>query len=170
VEVGYFGHLTDAWFDWDLILSLAEQNEDFYFHIIGFGESDDARRTISKCQSIKLYGKVPPQKIFQYAKDWDVAIIPFMKGNLSQATDPIKTYEYLYFGLPVVTQGIDHLGSLPYVKNCSERKEFHESLRTFTEKKRSGFISYRTIQEFLRGCLWEKRFTSLLTFSEEEKI
>jgi hypothetical protein len=42
--VGYFGHLTDAWFDWSLIFDLARSRADITFEIIGYGEPDWVRQ------------------------------------------------------------------------------------------------------------------------------
>ena len=37
-----------------------------------------------------------------YARFWDVAMIPFRGGRLTEVVDPIKLYDDLYLGLPVV--------------------------------------------------------------------
>ncbi|MGA7878849.1 MAG: polysaccharide pyruvyl transferase family protein, partial [Desulfoferrobacter sp.] len=118
--IGYFGHLTESWFDWDFISQIADARGDFSFEIIGYGESPFTREKISRFKNIHLIGKVHPSSLNQHVRNWDVAIIPFMDGPLSESVDPIKIYEYLYFGLPVVVKGISHLSSFPYVKVCQD--------------------------------------------------
>ena len=172
IDIGYFGHLTDSWFDWDTVIETAERNKDFIFHFIGYGETEEVRHRISKYNNIILYGEVQPSELCKYAKDWDVAIIPFIKNPLSKAVDPIKIYEYLFLGLPVVVLGIDndHMKSLPYVQICNDSNEFQDGIRDVVKNRKNSSYSYKEIEVLLRGCSWEKRFTSMLKFLERDLI
>ncbi len=51
-------------------------------------------------------------------------MIPFKKTALSMAADPIKLYEYIYMGLPVVVTGISHIGFHDMVKVAKTMAEF----------------------------------------------
>jgi polysaccharide pyruvyl transferase CsaB len=163
IDIGYFGHLTDSWFDWDSVIESARHNKDFIFHLIGYGESEKARSRALMYDNIRLYGKVHPSELRRYAAGWDVAVLPFKISALSNAVDPIKIYEYLYFGLPTAVKGVEHLDSIPYVKNCGTQDELGDAIRDFARKKINNKISYREIEEFLKDCTWEKRFSRLLS-------
>jgi glycosyltransferase involved in cell wall biosynthesis len=163
IDIGYFGHLTDSWFDWDSVIESAKKNKDFIFHIIGYGESEKARSRALRYDNIRLYGKVHPSELRRYTVNWDVAVLPFKISALSNAVDPIKIYEYLYFRLPTATQGLEHLNNIPYVKNCSTPDELRDAITDFAAKKINSKISYRKIEEFLNECTWEKRFSCLLS-------
>ncbi|MDI4667232.1 hypothetical protein K9U40_23355, partial [Xanthobacter autotrophicus] len=45
--IGYFGHLTDAWFDWKLVFELAVRYSSVRFEIIGYGEPQWVRDQLS---------------------------------------------------------------------------------------------------------------------------
>ena len=171
IEIGYFGHLTDSWFDWDTVIETAKRNKDFIFHFIGYGENEEVRSRVLKHNNIILYGEVQPSELYRYAKGWDVAIIPFNKNLLGKAVDPIKIYEYLFFGLPVVVLGIDndHLKNLPYVEICNNSNEFQDDIRDVVKNRKNSSYSYREIEVILRGCSWEKRFTAMLKLLELER-
>jgi 2-polyprenyl-3-methyl-5-hydroxy-6-metoxy-1,4-benzoquinol methylase/glycosyltransferase involved in cell wall biosynthesis len=104
IDLIYWGHLTDAWFDWDLIMKVANERKDFKFHIIGYGEPSNIKESLPG--NVYMYGRKKPGQLFEYAKDKDVAIIPFKQTSLSRVVDPIKIYEYQYYGLPTVITGI----------------------------------------------------------------
>lgn len=158
LTIGYFGHLTESWFDWDFVCQIARARSDFSFEIIGYGESLLTREKISQFKNIHLIGKVHPSSLNQYVRNWDVAIIPFMDGPLSESVDPIKIYEYLYFGLPVVVKGISHLSSFPYVTVCQDIVEAQNAILEFGRMKRRQEILPEILDDFLRDCTWEERF------------
>jgi polysaccharide pyruvyl transferase CsaB len=102
LTVGYFGHLSASWFDWDLIVGAARSRPEWSWHIIGYG----ADRALSNLpENLILMGKVKQADLASYAANWDVGLIPFRKGRLSAGSDTIKLYEYMAMGLPVVTVG-----------------------------------------------------------------
>ncbi|MCX5464221.1 methyltransferase [Alcaligenes parafaecalis] len=155
--IGYVGHLTDAWFEWDLLFSLATQFPTYRFEIIGYGEPDWVVGKLHQFENVSLIGKVLPKDLHRYVKNWNMALIPFKDGALAQSVDPIKIYEYLYFGLPVLVTGIEHLKSYPYTE-VADKYNAAEKL----EKLLSLNVDYSCIQIFLADCTWDKRFEQIL--------
>jgi polysaccharide pyruvyl transferase CsaB len=102
ITVGYFGYLAGAWFDWDLLAAAARSRPAWRFYLIGYGGPRDVKLP----ENIRLLGKQPQSELAAYAANWDVAIVPFKRERLAAGADPIKTYEYLAMGLPVVTTGV----------------------------------------------------------------
>ncbi len=168
IHLGYFGHLTDSWFDWDFLLDVldlaGEQNLDLHFHLLGYGEPNLETRLANYQDRIQLVGKVPPSGLHTYVENWDAAMIPFRPGKLGEAVDPIKIYEYLYFGLPVIVRGIPHLNDLPGVFVVSDAQQFLEViglLRRQEQQKRKP--------ESLDQFTWQQRFAGLLKMLESEE-
>lgn len=52
--------------------------------------------------NIKLLGEVPYKDLTKYLVSFDVCIIPFIINDLTLCTNPVKVYEYLAAGKPVV--------------------------------------------------------------------
>ncbi len=159
--IGYFGHLTESWFDWDFIFKMAQRVSDFHFHLIGYGESAETRSKAARFFNIELIGRVHPSSLSQHVTGWDVAIIPFLPTLLSESVDPIKIYEYLYFGLPVMVRGISHLEGFPYVDVGSSVTEAEQAVRRLACLKRSGGMNRSILDDFLTQCTWEERFKLL---------
>lgn len=177
IHLGYFGHLTDSWCDWDLILRVLnlakERGVRIHFHLIGYGSPNLEERLENYRDRVTLYGKVLPAELYRYARKWDVAMIPFRSGKLSQAVDPIKIYEYLYFGLPVIVTGISHLKSLPRVQVVEDEYQFLEAVIKLKEEA-SGRVSTdgdvpREVDQVLSESTWEHRFSTLLEMLEAEE-
>lgn len=155
--VGYFGHLTDAWFDWRLIFHLAKHRTDVRFEIIGYGEPDWVRRESAAFPNIRLLGKISPQDLHYYTAGWTVGLIPFIEGDLADAVDPIKIYEYLYFGLPTIVTGISHLKDYP-MTYFAERKNILPILDHVLHCKHIP----EQLDSFLQQTTWSARFDTLV--------
>lgn len=162
--IGYFGHLTEAWFDWDVVFSLASQLPNHKFEIIGYGEPDWVHEKVAHFENIKLVGKVHPSELHAYVSRWSVGIIPFIQSTLSDAVDPIKVYEYLYFGIPVVVTGIGHLKEYPKTYFATKSNIQEKIIQAISEKTNSD-----DLEEFLEQTTWEARFDSLLSLASSRK-
>lgn len=104
---GYVG-AVEEWFDIDLVVGVARKLPDWRFVIIGSTigcEIDVARRM----QNIEFVGEVPYEQVPAQLARFDVCMIPFRITELIKATDPVKVYEYLAAGRPVVATPIPEL-------------------------------------------------------------
>lgn len=158
VRIGYFGHLTDAWFDWNIVLSAARQMPEATFEIIGYGEPEWVHAAAAKVPNLHLLGKVQPSELWRHTQFWHVALAPFIPGPLATAIDPIKVYEYLYFGLPVVCTGIPHLSSFPSVQVVDGPDSFVQACLELSQ----ATPDYEAMQESLAHSTWQARFDALL--------
>lgn len=144
--IGYFGHLTPAWFDWDLIRDTASAHPEWAFDIIGHGAPEDANLPAN----VHVRGPVPHGELEAQTRSWHVGIVPFRPGRLTRAVDPIKLYEYLALGLPSVVVDMPHLRGLPCVEVC-DRDGFpaalsralsmpvdHDAVAAFVDQSRWG--------------------------------
>lgn len=162
-RIGYFGHLTESWFDWSLIEDIL-QNEKNMVEIIGYGAKEETITQLKKYSNFKYIGTIDPNMLYDYAKEWDIGLIPFKKSALSEAVDPIKVYEYIYFGLKVIVTGISHIQDYPNVFYYNYDKE-DKSIVGFIEEVKSNKYSKEVeekINHFLVETTWEKRFEKML--------
>lgn len=97
--LGYVGTIG-RWFDWPLVSRLAEANPSLQVHIIG-------------PMFVPPPGDLPSNVVVLPACSHKAAIaamiefsagmIPFRRTELTESVDPIKYYEYVALGLPVLT-------------------------------------------------------------------
>jgi glycosyltransferase involved in cell wall biosynthesis len=108
--VGYVGGIHD-WVDVDLIVETATLLPDTVFVLIG-----PALKTLqpkfSGVENIIYLGPKPYSELIPLVSYFHVGIIPFKLNLLNESTNPIKLYEYLGAGLPVVSTGMPEVVSL----------------------------------------------------------
>jgi glycosyltransferase involved in cell wall biosynthesis len=121
--VGYAGALAD-WVDFNLIYEVAKARPNYSFVLVG-GFDREKRVTVegvSKLRdlsNVRLTGHRPISEIPSYLAGFDVCVIPFVRNRVTQATDPVKLYEYLAAGKPVVTT------TLPEIRHCGAASMVH---------------------------------------------
>ena len=132
--IGYYGAISD-WFDTELIRGVAIRRPDWSFVLIGSTYGADVTN-LEALDNVHLLGELPYESLPGYLHDFDVACIPFILDSLTLATSPVKFYEYLSAGKPVV--GVD----LP------ELAEFREMLlrckwrRGIYRRRRAGAVGH----------------------------
>lgn len=166
INIGYFGHLTDSWFDWNMIIDLAKNNNNYIFHIIGYGIPEKIEKEISNINNIICYGKIPTSQLFNYVKDWNIGMIPFIESDLAKAVDPIKIYEYLYMGLPVIVSGIESVKNYPKTYYINSQDEFKQSIELIVK----NINNMENIDKFLDESTWNARFEIILKAYKREGI
>lgn len=125
----YVGAMRE-WFDTKTLASVANAFPDS--EIDCFGEAQpDVCRELSKYNNIVFKGTRPQSEIAQIAPNYDVALIPFRGSSLTQGVDPLKFYEYVSAGLPVVSSPIDALGAFDesMVRLAATPDEFIAAIR-----------------------------------------
>ena len=150
--VGYFGHLTDSWFDWESLIEIAVGMPEYHFEIIGHSEPQN----LDLPENLQILGPKSHPEINEIARRWKAAIIPFKTGPLSDAVDPIKIYEYLALGLPTVSFSMPQIDDYPLTKTVKNVEEFKKELQWAVN------VSYDMdeIELWLGENTWEKRVDS----------
>ena len=105
--VGYFGAIAQ-WFDVALLASVAQQRPGYSFVLIG-GVFDVDVTPLTALPNVHLLGQQPYARMPAYLRAFDVCVIPFVVNEITAATDPVKFYEYLSLGKPVVSTHMPEL-------------------------------------------------------------
>jgi glycosyltransferase involved in cell wall biosynthesis len=123
--------------DYDLVERLARSMPDWEFWFCGTRHPADARwSAISRMENVWDLGQLSPEKVACKAWQASVGIIPFVQGPLIQEKSfPLKAFEYVACGLPVVTVPIRSLEKWPDLFTFAESaEEFEEKIRYVAPK------------------------------------
>jgi glycosyltransferase involved in cell wall biosynthesis len=100
--IGYYGALA-RWFDFDLLHQVAENHPEWIFVLLG-PDHDGAVSSGELRQRTNLHwlGPKPYADLPFYLRCFDVGIIPFKLNEITHSASPVKLYEYMAAGKPVV--------------------------------------------------------------------
>lgn len=103
--LGYIGAIGE-WFDFELVEKILKKFPSFSFVIIGWvfkNQKGLVRQLEQKYTNFHFLGEKSYQKLPNYLKAFTVCMIPFRITKLTESLNPIKLYEYLAAGKPVVS-------------------------------------------------------------------
>ncbi|HXT21969.1 MAG TPA: glycosyltransferase, partial [Thermoanaerobaculia bacterium] len=101
VTVGYVGALG-SWFDADAVGALAAARPSWRVRLAGRVEAP-AVRALARLRNVELLGEIPYPEVPAFLAGLQALLIPFLDLPLTRAVDPVKLYEALAAGLPVVS-------------------------------------------------------------------
>ncbi len=123
--IGYYGALA-SWVDVPLLAKIADRHPDATIALAG-GHFDVDLTSIASRPNVRLLGQRPYEQMPGLLWNFDVCIIPFLVNDITEATNPVKFYEYLYGGKPVVAPALTELE--PYAGLAYLARDHEEFLR-----------------------------------------
>jgi len=135
---GYVGALA-RWVDGDLLRALAAARPDWDFALVGEALdesfSDLERRGPP---NLAFLGRRPYSAMPAVLHSFDVGLIPFRAGPEGLHASPIKLYEYLAAGLPVISTRIPECEGIPEVSIAADASGFASLLDAARDLSRSS--------------------------------
>lgn len=155
--IGYYGAIAD-WFDASLVAELATRRPDWDFVLVGSTYNGDVSR-LAHLSNVSLPGEEAYEALPEWLSRFDVAIIPFKRTPLTEATNPVKIYEMLAAGKPVVSVPIPEVAALvPLVRIASSAAEFEREIASALSFDADAAEARRA---FAREQTWQHRFEIL---------
>ncbi|HEV7701289.1 MAG TPA: glycosyltransferase [Pyrinomonadaceae bacterium] len=156
--IGYFGAIAD-WFDIDLMTDIASARPDYSFVLLG-GVFDVDVGQLASLPNVQLLGQQPYATMPQYLYHFVACLIPFKLNRITHATDPVKMYEYLSAGKPVVAVALDELQPFgDYIYIARNRDEYLEKLDSAVMEQDEELKEHR--REFAKNNTWQHRYETI---------
>lgn len=153
----YVGTLDER-VDLDVIRALAERHPAGSVVLVG-PELDGAMTAIRDLPNVHVVSPVPRATIVGLVHAADVCLLPHRRTPLTEAMSPLKLYEYVAGGRPVVAT------DLPPVRGVSSRVVLVDNAR-FADAVASALLSPALSEDdrlaFVRENSWAHRFESML--------
>lgn len=116
--------------DYSLLLSLIKSMPDWDFKFCGKAIGCKAWKKLHELQNVHYFGELTPEALAFQMHSSTVGIIPFIQDNYIKNSLPLKAYEYVACGLPVVTVPITELQTNPDIFSfATNAAEFEEKIR-----------------------------------------
>jgi tRNA A-37 threonylcarbamoyl transferase component Bud32 len=152
--IGYYGAMAD-WLDTELLYRLASARPNWNFILIGRIEGADVSR-LETLNNVFLFGEKPYELLPVYLEHFDTCIIPFKKIPLTEATNPVKLFEFLSAGKSVVATDLHELRYYQeYVRLVSTDNEWLHAI----ELALADYLPLQVTKRirFARQNTWEER-------------
>ncbi|HEY0512494.1 MAG TPA: glycosyltransferase, partial [Thermoanaerobaculia bacterium] len=102
VTIGYVGALG-PWFDVEAVEAAARAFPRWRFLLAGRVEDPEVA-ALAALPNLETVGEIPFTDVPRFLAGLDVALVPFRDLPLTRAVDPVKLYEALAMGLPIVAR------------------------------------------------------------------
>ena len=157
--IGYVGAISD-WFDFDLLLPAVEAHPEWTFVFVGSTWGADQHRALARRSNVHFLGEKPYAEIPGYLNCFDCCVIPFKENKLTRATNPVKLYEYLAAGKPVVARRLPELEEFEnYIELAESGEQFLAGLERALQEVSPEKVSARI--DKVRTHTWQARFETL---------
>jgi glycosyltransferase involved in cell wall biosynthesis len=165
-RLGFVGAISDHKLDLDLVMGVAEQRPHWHWVFIGPQGSTESEygEDVQQRSNVHFLGHRPYQVLPDYLRGIDVAVLPCKINPYTRSMFPLKFFEYLAAGKPVVATSLpalqDYGGS--YVKADSV-EEFCQAVAMILDGRRPD---EQLCTELAKRHTWESRLDQMLEIIE----
>jgi glycosyltransferase involved in cell wall biosynthesis len=125
-RVVFVGAIVASKLDLELIAQLTRLRPDWSFAFVGpVGPGDPGTNVdlLRHLPNVRMLGHRPYEALPDVLRGADVAIMPYRTNGEMRSVFPMKTYEYLAAGVPVVTTPLPALASVEEVVKAADAAE-----------------------------------------------
>jgi GT2 family glycosyltransferase/glycosyltransferase involved in cell wall biosynthesis len=156
--IGYYGAIA-GWFDIELLTYVARARPRYVFVLLG-GVFDVDTSELESLPNVRLLGQRPYEEMPQFLYHFDVCLIPFKVNRTTEATDPVKMYEYLSAGKPVVSVALSELEPFrDYLYLSADREDFLAQLDRAVAEDDPEMAARR--RRFAAEHTWPERYRAI---------
>jgi glycosyltransferase involved in cell wall biosynthesis len=155
--IGYLGNIERR-IDYNLLKNLALLNKNKTFLLVGPIEKEEVPDFIYDVSNIIFFGWVPYDQVPYIIRKFDVAIIPFKSDEVSATIFPLKLFEYLGVGKPVVCSNFNpdlEPFTKGIVKYCNDAKTFSHAIQDELANNNKEKVNQRIL--IAAENTWESR-------------
>lgn len=161
--VGFFGGLDDYVVDLDLLKRVAKALPSCSLVLIG--DATCPMDELLSLPNVHWMGFRPYAQIPSYGAAFDVALMPWLRNDWIEHSNPIKLKEYLALGLPIVSTDFPEVRFYrEQIAIAGDPEEFVELVRRALGGEAVG--TPRTRRARVEGMTWDRQAEELLELGE----
>lgn len=160
-RIGVVGYLDGKILDIKLLKYIASVYSDCSIVLIGpLFRHIKALKSLARMDNIYFLGKKEEQVLPYYIKSLDVCLIPYVINNFTKNISPLKLYEYLTLGKPVVSTNFLKSEDCKNLIHIAENKEdFLKKIEASLSENNPDIVKRRI--EMARENSWEVRLETI---------
>jgi len=158
--IGFIGMIGTR-FDAATLQKVAKARPDW--SIVLIGEAIKKERSLAllvQLPNVHFLGMQPIEKLPSYLKAMDVCLIPYKKNSFTDNCFPLKFFEYLSAGKPIVASSIPSLNKYPrYVYLSNNTEEYLNNIELALTKNSAATVRDRVA--LAEGNSWDARLREI---------
>lgn len=165
--IGYIGTIQDR-FNVEIIKEIVEKIPKASVVLVGPIWYAKLKSELSSIKNVYCLGAKSYQEAPMYIQQFDVGIIPNHFDDFEKTTDPMKIYNYLACGKPVVASYLPANESLhPYIKVGSDPASFAEAIiQVYADNDKEQYLERLS---FAKEQSWNNRLQQMLNIVFSDK-
>lgn len=125
--VGFYGSFA-PWLDYAMFTALAERRPDVHLVMIGYdyewGKGAFAKSGLAERPNVHILPAQKYDRLKYFSRFFDVGVVPFRIYELTISVSPVKMFEYMAQGIPVVTSDMPECRLYPSCLIARDPDEF----------------------------------------------
>ncbi|WP_168204839.1 glycosyltransferase [Noviherbaspirillum sp. UKPF54] len=162
--IGYYGAIAE-WFDLHLVEAVAKHFQDCCILLVG-ADTVGAKASLRHLDNVRFIGEVPYAELPYFLHGFDVCLLPFKIIPLTLATNPVKVYEYLSAGKPVVSVDLPEMKQFHELVMVTKTAEDFVAAIAHTLENPATLEQISDRQTFAKEQTWSHRVDSLIQHAE----
>ncbi|EDY96718.1 glycosyltransferase, group 1 family protein [Phocaeicola plebeius DSM 17135] len=165
ITIGYVGKIQER-VDFDLIEKCLQKLPNFQFLFLGplYAQKRKARELTKHYKNIKFLGDIHYLDLPNAMQDIDIAIIPHKIDSFTSSMNPLKLYEYLAAGKPVVSTKVAGVNSISqYVFEANTPAEFITLIEKVSKELYTTITAEKIISSINPDVTWSNRTNAIIS-------
>jgi glycosyltransferase involved in cell wall biosynthesis len=165
-RLGYHGVLSDLKLDLPLLAELLRRHPEWHLVLIGDapeGQDPASLAALRDLGNVHFLGPRPYADLPAYLAGFDVGLIPLARNAYTASMYPMKLFEFLAAGVPVVAS------DAPFVKDAPGSIEVATDVESFSaaiaRQLTRGRLSHAQAREAVGDHTWDSRLTTMLAIT-----
>ncbi len=167
--LGFVGALQEC-IDYSLIIHAAKEHPEWNFVMVGGEQPGVDLSELHKLSNVHLLGLMPHKSLPRYVAYFNVCLNLFRSGDLAKDVSPLKLYEYLSTGKPIVStpQPDQVLEFADVVYIATSPDDFVARCKTAINEHSDWKVKRR--MEFGSASSWSQRVAQMRAYLTEKGV
>ncbi len=166
-RIVFIGAVVSTKLDIELLVSLARSRPDWSFALVGPVGPGDPRADVSALEAepnVHLLGRRAYEQLPTVLRGADAGLIPYARNELTNSIFPMKVYEYMAAGLPVVATQLPALAEVTEIATAADAQGIGDLLQRALAEDTPELRSERS--RLAASHSWTQRLREIATAIE----